>query len=166
MDSSHLKRHRLREWMWKQNPSFCCIQETHLEIPAGRLLQYPHTIHWTLQATSPTPALKSSYPLTTPVELWNTVCYYIERTKKENQEGEAKEWTKRGTLKHKLWLYRVNQDSDPREQAKTEDQDRSQWHRQWRYRAYQKQFPKTQTATARIGPRGKTLSVTNEGRDG
>ena len=28
--NSLIKRHRLTEWMWKQDPPFCCIQETHL----------------------------------------------------------------------------------------------------------------------------------------
>ena len=28
--NSPIKRHRLTEWIRRQNPSFCCIQETHL----------------------------------------------------------------------------------------------------------------------------------------
>jgi exonuclease III len=30
MDSIHKKRHRLRDWLHKQDPTFCCMQETHL----------------------------------------------------------------------------------------------------------------------------------------
>jgi exonuclease III len=30
MDSKHQKRHRLTNWIPKQDPSFCCIQETYL----------------------------------------------------------------------------------------------------------------------------------------
>jgi exonuclease III len=28
--NSQIKRHRLIEWLHKQNPTFCCLQETHL----------------------------------------------------------------------------------------------------------------------------------------
>ena len=28
--SSPIKRHRLRDWIHKQDPKFCCIQEMHL----------------------------------------------------------------------------------------------------------------------------------------
>ena len=28
--NSPINRHRLSEWIHKQNPAFCCIQETHL----------------------------------------------------------------------------------------------------------------------------------------
>jgi exonuclease III len=28
--NSPIKRHRLTDWLHKQNPTFCCIQETHL----------------------------------------------------------------------------------------------------------------------------------------
>jgi exonuclease III len=28
--NSRIKRHRLTDWLWKQDPTFCCIQETHL----------------------------------------------------------------------------------------------------------------------------------------
>jgi hypothetical protein len=28
--NSSIKRHRLRAWLHKQDPTFCCIQETHL----------------------------------------------------------------------------------------------------------------------------------------
>jgi exonuclease III len=28
--NSPIKRHRLADWICKQDPSFCCIQETHL----------------------------------------------------------------------------------------------------------------------------------------
>ena len=31
MDSiPEIKRHRLRNWLYKQDPTFCCLQETHL----------------------------------------------------------------------------------------------------------------------------------------
>jgi exonuclease III len=31
MDSTHLlRRHKLRDWIHKQDSEFCCIQETHL----------------------------------------------------------------------------------------------------------------------------------------
>jgi exonuclease III len=30
MDSIPQKRHKLTDWMCKQDPAFCCIQETHL----------------------------------------------------------------------------------------------------------------------------------------
>jgi exonuclease III len=30
--SSPIKRHRLRDWICKQDPTFCCIQETHLSV--------------------------------------------------------------------------------------------------------------------------------------
>ena len=29
--NSPVKRHKLTDWVRKQNPSFCCIQETHLK---------------------------------------------------------------------------------------------------------------------------------------
>jgi hypothetical protein len=28
--NSPIKRHRLTDWLHKQNPTFCCLQETHL----------------------------------------------------------------------------------------------------------------------------------------
>jgi exonuclease III len=28
--NSPIKRHRLTDWLHKQDPTFCCIQETHL----------------------------------------------------------------------------------------------------------------------------------------
>ena len=28
--SSPIKRHRLTDWIYKQDPAFCCIQEMHL----------------------------------------------------------------------------------------------------------------------------------------
>jgi exonuclease III len=30
MDLIPFKRHRLTDWIHKQDPAFCCIQETHL----------------------------------------------------------------------------------------------------------------------------------------
>ena len=30
--NSPIKRHRLTDWIRKQDPTFCCIQETHLNI--------------------------------------------------------------------------------------------------------------------------------------
>ena len=30
--NSPIKRHRLTDWIWKQNQSLCCIQETHLNL--------------------------------------------------------------------------------------------------------------------------------------
>ena len=27
-----MKRHRLRKWIQKQDPAFCCLQETHLNL--------------------------------------------------------------------------------------------------------------------------------------
>ncbi len=30
MDSTPIKRHRLTDWLHKQDPTFCCLQETHL----------------------------------------------------------------------------------------------------------------------------------------
>ena len=30
--SSPIKRHRLTDWLRKQDPTFCCIQETHLTV--------------------------------------------------------------------------------------------------------------------------------------
>lgn len=32
MDKSPIKRYRLKEWMSKHDPSFCCIQETYFNI--------------------------------------------------------------------------------------------------------------------------------------
>ena len=29
--NAQIKRHRVREWMKKQDPSICCLQETHLK---------------------------------------------------------------------------------------------------------------------------------------
>jgi exonuclease III len=28
--NSQIKRHRLTDWLHKQDPTFCCLQETHL----------------------------------------------------------------------------------------------------------------------------------------
>jgi exonuclease III len=28
--NSPIKRHRLTDWLYEQDPTFCCIQETHL----------------------------------------------------------------------------------------------------------------------------------------
>jgi exonuclease III len=28
--NSEIKRHRLTDWLHKQDPTFCCLQETHL----------------------------------------------------------------------------------------------------------------------------------------
>jgi exonuclease III len=28
--NSPIKRHRLRDWLHKQDPTFCCLQETHV----------------------------------------------------------------------------------------------------------------------------------------
>ena len=30
--NSPIKRHRLTDWIRKQDPTFCCIQETHLSV--------------------------------------------------------------------------------------------------------------------------------------
>ena len=30
--NSPIKRHRLTDWLCKQDPTFCCIQETHLSV--------------------------------------------------------------------------------------------------------------------------------------
>ena len=30
VSTPQIKRHRLSNWIHKQNPAFCCIQETHL----------------------------------------------------------------------------------------------------------------------------------------
>ena len=30
--TSPIKRHRLTDWIRKQDPTFCCIQETHLSV--------------------------------------------------------------------------------------------------------------------------------------
>jgi exonuclease III len=29
--NSPIKRHRLTDWIYKQDPTFCCIQETHIK---------------------------------------------------------------------------------------------------------------------------------------
>jgi len=28
--NSPIKTHKLTDWVWKQNPTFCCVQQTHL----------------------------------------------------------------------------------------------------------------------------------------
>ena len=30
--NSPIKRHRLTAWIWKQDPAFCCLPETHLSV--------------------------------------------------------------------------------------------------------------------------------------
>ena len=30
--NSSMKRYKLIDWIWKQDPTFCCIQETHLSV--------------------------------------------------------------------------------------------------------------------------------------
>ncbi|EGW08365.1 Retrovirus-related Pol polyprotein LINE-1 [Cricetulus griseus] len=37
--NSIIKRHRLAEWIRRQNPSFCCIQKTHLNFEDRRHLR-------------------------------------------------------------------------------------------------------------------------------
>ena len=37
--NSPIKRHRLTDWIWKQNPSFCCLQEKHLNLKDKHLLR-------------------------------------------------------------------------------------------------------------------------------
>ena len=37
--NSPIKRHRLRDWIWKQDPTFCCLQETHLKHKDRHLLR-------------------------------------------------------------------------------------------------------------------------------
>ena len=37
--NSPIKRHRLTDWIGKQNPSFFCIQETHLNLKDGHCLR-------------------------------------------------------------------------------------------------------------------------------
>jgi exonuclease III len=40
MDSIHqLKKNRLTDWLHKQNPTFCCIEETHLREKDRHYLQ-------------------------------------------------------------------------------------------------------------------------------
>jgi exonuclease III len=34
-----IKRHRLTDWILKQDPAFCCIQETHLSDKDKRYLR-------------------------------------------------------------------------------------------------------------------------------
>ena len=37
--NSPIKRHRLRDWIRKQDPTFCCLQETHLNHKDRHLLR-------------------------------------------------------------------------------------------------------------------------------
>jgi exonuclease III len=41
--NSPVKRHRLTEWLHKQDPTFCCIQETHLR---DKDRHYPRVKGW------------------------------------------------------------------------------------------------------------------------
>ena len=38
-----IKRHRLTDWLHKQNPTFCCLQETHLR---GKDRNYLRVKEW------------------------------------------------------------------------------------------------------------------------
>jgi exonuclease III len=37
--NSPIKRHRLKDWIQKQEPTFCCIQETHFRDKDSRYLR-------------------------------------------------------------------------------------------------------------------------------
>jgi exonuclease III len=37
--NSPIKRHRQTDWLYKQDPTFCCIQETHLNDKDRRYLR-------------------------------------------------------------------------------------------------------------------------------
>ena len=46
---SPIKRHRLTEWIYKQDPAFCCIQKTHLKrqtLPQSKGLEKNFPSKW------------------------------------------------------------------------------------------------------------------------
>jgi exonuclease III len=57
-----IKRHRITDWLQKQDPTFCCIQETHL---SDKNRHYPRVKDWKtiFQANSPKKQAELAIPI-------------------------------------------------------------------------------------------------------
>jgi exonuclease III len=57
--NSSIKRHRLTDWLHKQDPTFCCTQETHLRV---KHRQYLRMRGWKFFSKQMVPRKKLEYP--------------------------------------------------------------------------------------------------------